>query len=98
FAPTVTDEIIDDSAALLEDEGILCAAHGDRAEVASERGIEERGRVGPDDPDLSHVREGKQSGRLSDRSVFSEPGTVFQRHIPAAKIGEGCAETFVLGV
>ena len=60
--------------------------------VADERGGEGFAGVVALDEELAHVREVEEAGPLADRPVLVEDAGVLDRHEPAAKPDQPCAE------
>ena len=98
LAEAVGDQVVDDAAVLGDDHGVLRLAVLERGEVGDQRVVQKSGGVEALDGDLAHVGQVENAHVGAYRAVLFQLRAVLQRHLPAAEVGERCAEVFVGGV
>lgn len=97
FGGAVGDEVVDDAAVLVEEEGVVALAGGEFFEVVGEDGVKPCGGVFAGDDDLAHVGDVEDAGFLADGGVLAEDGAVLDGHVPAGEGDEAGAEGQVGG-
>jgi hypothetical protein len=86
FAGAIGDEVVDDAAVVIEEEGVVAVAGGEAGDVVGEGVIEEGFGVGAIDDDLAHVGDVEDANVLADGVVFGHKAGILDGHFPA---GEG---------
>jgi hypothetical protein len=93
--PAVGDEIVDDPALVVREQGVLRVAVVHLVEVVREAGLQVVVGAVPGDPELPHVRDVEDAGRGPDSPMLAHDGRVLNRHLPASKGDEARAESGV---
>ena len=91
----VDDEVVEDPAVRCADHRVPGTAGRQRGGLADQRVVQRRGRAGPGDHDLAHVREVEEPGRRADGVVLGRLAAVAQRHQPPGESGQRRAEALV---
>ena len=91
----VHHQVVEDAAVLAEQQRVLGAADGHRAERPGERVVEERDRLGTGHADLGHVRQVEHPGCLAHGVVLGEVGGVAHGHAVTGEVGERGTGGFV---
>src|SRR6266498_1971811 len=86
LAQTVGDQVIDDPAALVRQEGVLGLARADLLQVVGQGRLEELARAWPFHLELAHVRDVEDAAVSPHGPVLGADALVLNRHLPA---GEG---------
>ena len=88
----VGDEVIEEVACLVDEHTVLGLADLHLRVLRHERVVEECRSVGAGEADFAHVGEVEDACGFAHGTVLSQFGPVLQRHVPAAEVGEGCAQ------
>ena len=91
----VAEQVVDDSAPLVEQQGVLALAVSKLGDVVCEQPVEPRLRLRAGDKNLAHVGDVKQPRLAADRPVLLEDAVVLDGHPPAAKINHAGSKRFV---
>ena len=86
FVELVDDEVVDDPAGIVRQQGVLRLADADLAEVVGERRLQQLGGARPLDLELAHVRDIEHAGVVANGAMLRDYALVLHRHLPA---GEG---------
>ena len=95
--PTVADhEIIDDSALLVEEKGVLAGAGLELFDVVGQHFVEPGDRARAAGDELAHVRDVEHADGVADGEMFFDDAAVLHWHEPAAKGNDAGTEADVL--
>jgi len=84
-ADAVSDEVVDDTAAVIEEKSVVALAGGESGDIVGEGAIEKSLSTGAADDELPHVRDIKKADFLPDGMVLGDEGAVLDWHFPARK-------------
>ncbi len=86
----ISDEIVDDAAGGVGEQGVLTFARGEFAEVVGEEGVEEAFCIFSGHAELAHVGDVKEPAAGANGFVFCEDARVLDGHEPSAETDEFC--------
>ena len=87
-AQAVGDKVIDHAALVVGENRVLGATGFEYGHVGDQSVVEECSGIGPGDAELTHVGEVENTGAGAHSLMLGNIVGVFERHIPAAKVGE----------
>src|SRR5919198_768716 len=94
----VGDQVIDDSAPLVREQGVLSLTGLDLVEIVRERRLEQLRRAWALDLELAHVRDVEDAGVAADGPMLGNHAFVLDRHLPARERHHPRAEGDVASV
>ena len=94
----IGDEVVDDAAVFIEEEGVMALTGGEAGDVVGEGVIEEGFGAGATDDELAHVGDVEDADVLADGVVFGHEAGVLDGHFPTGEGDHACAEGEVIFV
>ena len=99
LAQPVDDGVVDDTAGLVAEQAVACAAHRHRlADVGGVHPVQQRAGVRPVDGEASHVGDVEDAGGSADRPRLSEDARVLNGHVVPGERHHAGAEGYVVVV
>ena len=82
----IDEHVVEDAAAVVAHEAVADLPGPHVGDAAGDRGVEEAGRVGAEEPQPTHVRDVEHADRRARGQVFGGDRRVLDRHFPAGKV------------